>query len=289
MKSRERLRLPGGFHLPPFGIHQLLALGIVCVALWIAAAFWLGMQAMEQWIGTWQGDIRYHVYLPHEREGDLDRLTESLRGLVGVQGVTVTDQRKAVHWMQRWLGNTGLSDSELADRLPRSIEISPEPDAGETLFHDIRAMAARFGAEVNTSEADLARAHGWLQEVKHWLLYILMIMALAIAIIISNTLRITMIARADEIDLMRLLGAREWFVRMPFVLEGMTVGSGAGMLAWGLVWPLVIASERQLSSAGVHLQIFWLLPFMMVAGGAVGCLGALLATARITAEADDAV
>ncbi len=289
MVSRGKPRLPGGFHLPPFGIHQVLALGIVCVALWIAAAFWLGMKAMEQWVGGWQGDIRYHVYLPHEQEGRLDKLTQSLRGLAGVEGVTIVDHKQTVRWMRTWLGNTGLGDSELADRLPGSIEISPAPDAGDFLFHDIEIEAARFGARINKSEASLARAHGWLREIKHWLLYSLGIVAFAIAIIISNTLRITMIARADEIELMRLLGAREWFVRMPFVLEGMVVGIGAGMLAWGLVWPLVFASADWLNAAGIHLHAVGLLPFLMVSGGAVGCIGALLATARINSESGDSV
>jgi len=289
MASRGKLRLPGGFHLPPFGIHQILALGIVCVALWIAAAFWLGMQAMGQWIGAWQGDIRYHVYLPHEQESHLDRLEESLRGLTGVEEVIVADHKQTVRWMRTWLGNTGLGGSELADRLPRSIEIRPASDANELLFRDIEAEAAKFGGQTNNSEASLARVHGWLQEIKHWLLYALVIVAFATAIIISNTLRITMIARADEIELMRLLGAREWFVRMPFVLEGMLVGIGAGMLAWGLVWPLVFASADWLKAVGIQLHAVWLLPFLMVSGGAVGCIGALLATARINSESCDSV
>jgi len=286
---RGKPRLPGGFHLPPFGLHQLLALGIVCVALWIAAVFSLGIQAMGEWIGGWQNDIRYHVYLPHEQEEKLDKLTVSLRGLAGVQGVTVMDHQKTVRWMQEWLGETGLGDSELADRLPRSLEIIPAPDAGEFLLHDIGREAARFGAEINRSEASLARAQGWLQKIKRWLLYVLAIVAGAIAIIISNTLHITMIARADEIELMRLLGAREWFVRMPFILEGILVGAGAGLLAWFLVWPLVFASEVWLNNAGIQLHIFQLLPFLIFSGGVVGCLGALLATARISSESGEVV
>ncbi|MDX8401386.1 MAG: hypothetical protein R8K47_02010, partial [Mariprofundaceae bacterium] len=90
-------------------------------------------------------------------------------------------------------------------------------------------------------------------------------------------------ARADEIHLMRLLGAREWFVRMPFVLEGLALGAGAGGLAWLLEWPLAWWSGEWLDALGVALPVWGLLP-MLVAGGAVtGCIGALIATARVVA------
>ncbi len=282
-------RLPGGFNLPPFGLHQILALIVVCVALWVAASFWLGMQAAEQWIGTWQQDIRYHVYIDSGDEGKLNKLADGLRDIPGVEGVIVVDHKKTVQWMQTWLGDTGLTNSELVRRLPQSLEISPDPDADIFLLGDIKIEADRFGARVNMNEASLARAHGWLQDIKRLLLYAAIIMGLAMSIIISNTLRMTILDRSDEIQLMRLLGAREWFVCMPFILEGTLLGAGAGLMSWLLIWPLIFATDEWLNSAGIYLSTITLLLPLMFAGGIVGCLGAVITTARIEPESSESV
>lgn len=282
-----KYRLPGGFHLPPFGIHQFLASIIVSVALWLAASFWLGVQAVEQWMGGWQEDVRYHVYLSTDLRKSLDDLAADLRKLPGVEEVKVLPRAKAVEWIQSWLGDTGLSDAELAGRLPLSLEISPAPDADDQLFDKIRKKSARFGGEVNESEATLAKAHRWLQDVKQLLMYATLVMVLAMALIISNTLRMSIVARADEVQLMRLLGAREWFVRLPFILEGVVLGAGAGVISWLLLWPLVMVSGKWLDSVEVHLDTIGLLLPLMASGGLIGCLGAVIATARIPSDSGE--
>ncbi len=282
-----KYRLPGGFHLPPFGIHQFLASIIVSVALWLAASFWLGVQAVEQWMGGWQQDVRYHVYLSTDLRERLDELAAGLRKLPGVQGVEVLPQEKAVEWIQGWLGGTGLSDAELAGRLPLSLEISPAPDADDQLFDEIRRESERFGGEVNESEVTLGKAHRWLQDVKRLLMYATLVMVLAMAMIISNTLRMSIVARADEVRLMRLLGAREWFVRLPFILEGVVLGAGAGLISWLLLWPLVMVSGKWLDSVEVHLDTVGLVLPLVASGGLIGCLGAVIATARIPSDSGE--
>ena len=100
------------------------------------------------------------------------------------------------------------------------------------------------------------------------------------SLIIANTLRITLIARADELHLMRLMGAREWFVRMPFLLEGVLVGLMAGVLAWGMQWPLVWALGDWLHALAVQPHLGLLLPELVLGGAITGLLGALVATMR---------
>jgi len=102
------------------------------------------------------------------------------------------------------------------------------------------------------------------------------------ALIISNTLRMTILARADEIHLMRLMGAQEWFVRMPFILEGMVLGAGAGVAAWLLLWPVVIGTDEWLSTMQVDLSIGMMIFPLILGGGLVGTLGAMLATANVS-------
>jgi len=280
----RKVRLPGGFSLPPFGLHQALAMVVVSVALWSLGMLWLGMQAAGQWLGSWQQDIRIHVYLAPEKRGQLDQLAKRIREIDGVAGVRIVEQAEAVAWLHSWLGETGLDDVDLARRLPVSLEVTPAPDAGEFLFVDLQDEAERFGAEINDDERYLIRAQNWLADARIAGSLASLLLALAMAVIISNTLRMLLLARADEVQLMRLLGAQEWFVRMPFVLEGSLLGAISGLLAWLLCWPVILGADRWLEGTGISLHGFFLLLPLLFGGACVGTLGALIATARLRVE-----
>lgn len=279
-----RVRLPGGFNLPPFGIHQFLALTIVCVALWSLGVLWLGMQAAGQWVGGWQDDIHVHVYLDADHADQAKALQDELSGLKGVAGLTVIKPAEAARWMQSWLGDVHLEARELQRRLPLTLELSLSSEIPQFLFSDIRDAAQRHQASVNEDEVSLAQSHRWLGQIRFLVGFASLVLGLAMALIISNTLRMILIARADEIELMRLLGAKEWFVRLPFVLEGMVLGAGAGLAAWILLWPLVLAASDWLARLAVDPHVFALLLPLLFGGAVVGCFGALVATMRVVAR-----
>ncbi len=282
--DRINPRLPGGYRLPPFGVHQFLALSIVAVALWSLGAVWLGMQAAQQWVGSWQGEIHFHVYLPDEKAKQLAPLEVALKAIKGVASVRTVSQQDAARWVEEWLGATGMDLSELAKRLPTAFEISVSGEVGEFFMTDLRDAAERFGASLNDDELGLAQAHEWLQAIESLVWFASSLLALAMALIISNTLRMTILARVDEVRLMRLLGAAEWFVRMPFVLEGIVLGAGAGLAAWLLTWPLIVLGGDWLASMAVDLNGFVLLLPLVLGGALTGCLGAWIATTRLASN-----
>jgi len=274
-------RLPGGFQPPPFGVHQFLALIIVCVALWAVGAVWLGLQGAQQWVGGWQGNLQLHVYLPAEKKERIGKLKERLTSLKGVASVRHISRAVAARWMQEWLGDTTLNVEKFAAQLPESLELTLAEERNEFLFSDIRDEASRFGASVNEEEIQLANAHTLLQSIRSLAWFATIVLALAMALIVSNTLRMILLARADEVHLMRLLGAKEWFVRMPFILEGVLIGGGAALLGWILLWPLVFGVSGWSESMGVELRPILLLLPLLFGGVLVGAFGAIIASARL--------
>ncbi|OIO67971.1 MAG: cell division protein [Zetaproteobacteria bacterium CG1_02_53_45] len=282
--DRVNTRLPGGFNLPPFGVHQILALIIVCIALWAVGVLWLGMQTAGQWVGSWQDDIHIHVYLDTQREDNVEQLEQELAAIPQVASVKLISQQEAARWMQEWLTGGGLQQDELAKRLPITFELSLKDERSQFLFADIRDTAKHFGGKVNEDEVNLAQVHDLLTQAGLLAWFASLILAIAMALIISNTLRMTLLARADEIHLMRLLGAKEWFVRTPFILEGMVLGAGAGVSAWLLLWPVKLAVGDWLSTMQVDLNIWILLLPLLFGGAIVGALGALIATAHVVSS-----
>jgi len=275
-------RLPGGFNLPPFGIQQILALIIVCIALWAVGVIWLTMQGASQWVGGWQDEIRIHVYLHSAEPQKIRLLKQELENVPQVDSVRQVSAQEAAAWMQNWLSDARMNQNELAKHLPVSFEISMTDEHSEFLFSDIREVAMQFGATVNEDEVDLAQAHYWISQAGFLAGFASFILALAMALIISNTLRMALLARSEEIHLMRLMGAQEWFVRMPFILEGLVLGAGAGVAAWLLLWPVVIGTADWLFSMQVDLNSWGMLIPLILGGGLVGTVGALIATAKVS-------
>ena len=286
--ERTMPRLPGGFSLPPFGLHQWLALVIVCIALWAVGLLWLGLQAGAGWAGAWREDVRFHVYL--ETADKTEALSRALRQLRGVRGVRVVPTAESRAWLNSWLGGADAVDvDEFLSALPTVIEVRPDGGGDAFLFADIADTARAFDAEVNRGEERLAEAGRVMRRIQGALWFATLIMAVAMVIVISNTLRMILLARADEVRLMRLLGADEVFVRLPFVLEGGLLGGMAGLLAWALLWPPVLTFGGWLAQLHIDIRVTPLLLPLLLGGALVGCLGALLATVRMEREASAGV
>jgi len=277
-------RLPGGFSLPPFGLHQWLALVIVCIALWAVGLLWLGLQAGASWTQGWQQDIRFHIYLDKADAPRLQALADKLTKVQGVARVRVVPIEETRRWLDVWLGGSADVAQELLSALPGSIEVTPDPHGGEFLYNDLADTAKALGASINQGEVHLVQAQRMMSRVERLLWFGTAIMALAMIIIISNTLRMTLLARADEVQLMRLLGAGELFVRLPFLLEGGLLGAGAGLLAWLLLWPPLFAVADWLQQLNADVSGFALFLPLLLGGALVGWLGALLATTRMASE-----
>jgi cell division transport system permease protein len=284
LQERRMPRLPGGFSLPPFGLHQWLALVIVCIALWAIGLLWLVQQAGTSWTRGWQQDIRFHIYLDHADTTRLQALADKLRAVPGVARVRIVPIEETRTWLDTWLGGSGDVSQELLSALPGSIEVTPDAQAGQFLYDDLADTARASGADINRGEAHLVQARRMMARVVQILWFGTLIIALAMIIVISNTLRMILLARADEVQLMRLLGANEWFVRMPFLLEGGLLGAGAGLLAWLLLWPPLIAVGSWLQQLHAEANGFVLLLPLLLGGALVGWLGALLATTRMASE-----
>ena len=130
---------------------------------------------------------------------------------------------------------------------------------------------------VKTSAAyELAEGFSTIQDVLHMVSLALIAVLLVISLlIISNTVKLAMYDRKDEIAIMKMVGATNGFIRLPFVVEGFTLGMIGAMLAFGLEWLGYDAMIQKISTVD-SLQLFHFVPFqelllpMVVVFGAAG-------------------
>lgn len=118
------------------------------------------------------------------------------------------------------------------------------------------------------------------------------ILGLSAVVLIANTIRLAIYARRDEVSIMKLVGASNWFIRVPFLLEGMIEGVVGAALAVFTVW----LGATNLARAGEGFALFrldvgqdfffrWGVLFLMF-GAAAGIVGSLLGLSRYLRDAD---
>lgn len=168
-----------------------------------------------------------------------------------------------------------------------------------TLFNQTVTKIAKLN-KVESVEYDEHLAEMMVQirtvvlTVGGWVIGLLLLVSL---FIISNTIKLTVYSRRREIFIMRSVGATQWFIRFPFMVEGVILGGLAGSVAYGLVWGLY----QILGSSGLldFGSTFTLVPFTMVwwqllvgflAGGIVtGVAGSVISISRYLKEQSDKV
>ncbi len=174
---------------------------------------------------------------------------------------------------------------------PASIEVAFKDPAtpAETIlaFIDgIKRNPAVADVQFNRDWADKIASLGRVAEAVG--LFFGGILVLAAFFIISNVIKLIVIARGSEIEILRLVGATNTFVRVPFLLEGTILGAAGGLLSIGLVFLLVRlfpAAAGQSLGALQELIGFRFLSFgqslaLIGGGGLVGFLGSLSSIAR---------
>jgi cell division transport system permease protein len=177
------------------------------------------------------------------------------------------------------------------DILPNSIEVrlSERPWTTE----EVRALAAKLehvpGVEdVRYGQDDIERVNALLKFLRIAALVVGVALCMAVVLLVSNTIRLTVYARRDEIEIMSLIGATDFFVRAPFLIEGAVQGALGGFAAlMGLLVmreALIRGIELGLSYAYGPIELEFvpvqLMGTLLLLGVVLGLVGSLLAVGK---------
>ena len=140
--------------------------------------------------------------------------------------------------------------------------------------------------EVRNREDDTNKILSVTRAVKLTMAGLAILLAIASVLLIANTIRLSLYARRREVEVMKLVGATDWFIRWPFVLEGMLVGALGGVLAVLMLSVVKIAVVDPLTAdfalmAAPQTMSFVLLTLVLLAASvAVSALGSGLSLRR---------
>jgi cell division transport system permease protein len=140
--------------------------------------------------------------------------------------------------------------------------------------------------EVRNREDDTSKILSVTRAVKLTMAGLTVLLAIAAILLIANTIRLSLYARRREVEVMKLVGATDWFIRWPFVLEGMIVGALGGVLAVLLLGVVKIAvvdpltADFALMAAPQTMSFLVLTVVLLAASVAVSALGSGLSLRR---------
>ncbi|MEK9155752.1 MAG: permease-like cell division protein FtsX [Patescibacteria group bacterium] len=192
-----------------------------------------------------------------------------------IKSVEYVSKEKALElWRARNRDNDRIRDiiSETDNPLPRSLEVKtgrPE-DLGQinNLLNsaDYKPLIKRISYEKNKDLINrLVRIANFTRIVGWTLSTVFMLIAL---LIIFNTIRLTIFARREEIEIMKLVGASDWYVRGPFILEGVSygfVGAAVSAVFYFFIYRLVIPDiESYLGLTGISASYLGLSIYLII-------------------------
>ncbi len=164
----------------------------------------------------------------------------------------------------------GVQASDLRHRYEVTLEDNTLMDQTDAQLQQIPGVAKTNAAY------ELAQGFTTIQQVLHIASVAMIAVLLVISLlIISNTVKLAMYDRRDEIFIMKMVGATNGFIRLPFIVEGFTLGMMGAVLAFGLEWVGYDALVEKISHVD-SLKLFTFVPFesllvpMLIVFGAAG-------------------
>jgi cell division transport system permease protein len=268
-----------------------LSVGTMAVSLFVLGAFLTVASNLNEVVARWTRKVQVTFYLDDQVEDRIrGMLVDRLRDHAAVDTVELVSRAQALERFRALFHDLRSLPEDLGD--------NPFPAAAEvTLKGDHQSPA-----EVQQLVRDFEHAPG-VEEVQYDLLWIERlstavrlvrglgaflggILVLAGVFTISNVIRLTVYARQDELDIMRLVGATRAYVRGPFVVEGMIQGALGGAISVAMLWVTfrmlardAVAASDLLGRAVVFLPAA-VCVVIVLGGMAVGVVGSLISLGR---------
>ena len=267
------------------GFMSFASISTVAVSLLVLGMFlmiFLNTNNLAQYL---ESQVQVSVYMQDSATAkELASVKDKLTKMPGVVKVTQVSKQQALERFKKRLGDQQqlLSSLGKENPFPNSFEIqvdSPErikvwtPESGQLP----KVETAKFGQEVVEHLFQLTKI------LRFGGIILVVFLAMATLFIISNTIRLTVFARRKEVIIMKYVGATDWFIRWPFLLEGMTLGFCGAVVASLFINSIYSGLLERIHATLAFLPLLPTYPlllyvdvFLLVAGTGIGALGSYI-------------
>ena len=291
-ETHLRVLLASAGELARNPLGTLMTVAVLGIALALPAGLYVVLRNMDDLGGGLEGSARVSVFLAEAADDDAARaLGADLAARADVAAVEVITRAEA---LQEYQQLSGLGDAlEALERnpLPPVVVVEPAPAAQvpEILQRMVAELRARPGVALVQYDLEwVQRLHAMTRMVERGVLVIAGVLSFAVILIVGNTIRLQIHNRRAEIEVAKLVGATDAFVRRPFLYTGLWYGLAGGLGAWLLVAAGLVLVEAPVQRlAALYFSAFELRGLdapavlaLLAAGGGLGLGGSWVAVGR---------
>ena len=268
---------------------SLMTVLVIAIALVVPAGLRVMVDNARALSGTWEGAADFTVYLEMAvDEPAAEALTEQVAQRIDVERAELLSRSDALAEFRAYSGFGGALDLLDENPLPHALIVRPAGTGADLdrLVEELEALEETALVQLDTEWLERLRAI--LDLARRVVDVTTVLLGLAVIVVIGNTIRLEIGNRREEIEIIKLVGGSDGYIRRPFLYLGLCYGLGAGVLAALIIilgLGLVASPARALMElygsdyrlAGLSLSdTAWLLGV----GGFLGWAGAGIAVAR---------
>jgi cell division transport system permease protein len=266
------------------------------IALLLVGATLLIQRAFENLLIQWRGDVEMIVFVRSDAMPDqiayIDSSIRSANTIVDVEKLQYLDKMQTYEEAKRiFVGDPVTLSLLTPENIPSQFKVVPlteDPALVRSLSEQFRSLP---GVEDVALAEDEFQVISTLSQFVRVVTLVMSIVLLVVAVgLIWNTIRTAMFARRREIEVMKLVGATNWFIRVPFMLEGLLQGLLGATVACGGLWVLNSAWTNGVAGfkpgTGISSLIVpsgflsGVMLSMLALGAVVGAVGSAIAASR---------
>jgi cell division transport system permease protein len=265
---------------------------VIAIALTLPSTLGLAIQSLSGITGELSGAVDVSVYFKQDVPLEKARqLANSLKQRSGVARVDLIPADEALKQFRVQSGFGAALDVLEGNPLPHALDVRPKADAADPEHMESLRRYLAAWPEVELVQVDsewVQRLNAILDLLRRLVLGTAALLGVGVLAVVGNTIRLEIYNRRAEIEVTKLVGGSNAFVRRPFLYTGLFYGVLGALLAAGLVWlalyllddPVTRLARTYGSSFQLLLPGFKELGLLVGAGAVLGIIGAWLAAAR---------
>ncbi|MDR6998795.1 permease-like cell division protein FtsX [Neobacillus niacini] len=252
----------------------------VTVTLILVGVFFVIMMNLNKVAQTIEEDVQIRVHIDvAANKVDQQKLQSEIEGIPEVKSVTFSPKEKELKDLIKGLGEEGQSFKLFEQDNPlNDVFIVKTKNPTDTMLAAKKIEKFNFVAKVKYGQGSVEKLFKFIKASRNVGVVLILGLFFTAIFLISNTIKITIVARRREIKIMRLVGATNNFIRWPFFLEGLWLG------ILGSILPIILISIAYYNAydylapklAGNFMQILPYEPFIYQVSGILILMGALI-------------
>jgi len=218
---------------------NLMTIAVMGIALALPAGLHVMLQNVQNVTAQWDGAAQISLFLKQsvtDRQADqLARLIEQRQDVKSVTRITRTEA------LEEFRQHSGFGDALEAlegNPFPPVIVVFPTEESDNLLTVQTMLASFRDKAEVELAQLDmqwLKRLYAIMDFGRRGIWVLAILLSISVLLVVGNTIRLAIQNRREEIEVIKLIGGTDAFIRRPFLYTGFWYGLTGGLLSWLLV------------------------------------------------------